>query len=151
MGHEDKPAWELKISRVISAPRARVYDAWTKPEQMKEWFAPKPFQLVVKTMDFRVGGRFEMSMRGPDGSEFPFSGTYRVIEAGKKLEWTGEFTEGPVDQMTTTVTFADEGGKTRVDAHQRFHVMTETIKHATAGAKQGWGMTLDQLAAYVVG
>lgn len=147
----EKPVWELKIDRLISAPRERVYKAWTDPEQMRQWFAPKPFELVVTKMDFRVGGRFEMAMKGPDGSRFPFTGTYRVIEPGKKLEWTGEFAEGPVDQMTTTVTFADEGGKTRVAAHQRFFVMTETIKHATAGAKQGWGMTMDQLTAYVEG
>lgn len=147
---EGRPAWELKIDRLVDASPERVYEAWTDPEQMKRWFAPKPFRLVVFTMDFRVGGRFEMAMRGPTGEDFPFAGTYRTIEPPRKLEWSGEFAEGPVDQMTTTVEFVAEGGKTRVKAHQRFFVMTETIKHATAGAKQGWTMTLDQLAAFVV-
>ena len=74
-----QPAFELVLERVIDAPRARVYEAWTKPEQMSQWFAPKPFQLVIHTMDFRPGGRFSMAMRGPDGNEFPFTGVYREI------------------------------------------------------------------------
>ena len=63
-----RPAFELVLERVIDAPRERVFEAWTKPEQMAQWFAPKPFQLVIHTMDFRPGGRFSMAMRGPDGS-----------------------------------------------------------------------------------
>lgn len=144
-----KPAFELEISRLIDAPRARVYEAWTKPEQMKEWFAPKPYQLIVHSMDFRPGGRFSMAMRGPDGNDFPFTGVYREINPPELLSWTGEFTEGPADQMTTVVRFEAQGAKTLVHARQTFHVMTPTIEMATKGAQQGWTMTLDQLAAYV--
>jgi uncharacterized protein YndB with AHSA1/START domain len=142
------PAWVLEISRVVNAPRARVWEAWTTPDQMKEWFAPKPFQLVIKSMDLKPGGKFSMAMRGPDGSEFPFSGTYREIVPPSKLVWTGEFTGDPVDSMRTTIVFAEEGGKTKVSARQTFAVMTPTVKHATAGAQAGWTMTLDQLAAF---
>lgn len=150
MVNNKEKAWELKISRVVGAPREKVWKAWTDPEAMKQWFAPKPFQLVVNSMDFRVGGRYQMAMRGPNGEDFPFSGTYREIAPPSRLVWIGEFTEGPADQMTTVVEFLDAGsGKTEVKAVQTFHVMTETIKHATKGAQQGWTMTLAQLAEFV--
>lgn len=148
---EKKPAFELDLTRVIDAPRARVYEAWTKPEQMSQWFAPKPFQLIVHSMDFRPGGRFSMAMRGPGGQDFPFTGRYLEIVPPAKLSWAGEFATGPADQMTTVVTLEEEGRKTRLRVVQTFHVMTPEIEHATKGAKQGWGMTLDQLAAFCAG
>jgi uncharacterized protein YndB with AHSA1/START domain len=143
-----KPAFELVLERVIDAPRARVFEAWTKPEQMAEWFAPKPFKLIIGKMDFRAGGSFSMAMRGPDGKDFPFTGTYREIVPPAKLSWTGEFASGPPGQMTTVVTFEEQGSKTKLHVRQTFHVMTPEIEQATKGAKAGWTMTLDQLAAY---
>lgn len=148
MKSEDKPAFELVMTRMIDAPRARVYQAWTEPEQMAQWFAPKPFKLIIDRMDFRPGGRFSMSMRGPDGSNFPFTGTYREIDPPAKLTWTGEFASGPADQISTVVTFEEQGQRTRVHVRQTFHVMTPEIEQATKGAHQGWTMTLDQLAAF---
>lgn len=143
-----KPAFELVLERVIDAPRERVYEAWTSPKQMAQWFAPKPYKLIIHTMDFRPGGRFSMAMRGPDGEDFPFTGTYREIVPPEKLSWTGEFASGPADQISTVVTFEEQGQQTRVHVRQTFHVMTPEIEHATKGAQQGWTMTLDQLAEF---
>ena len=143
-----KPAFELELTRAIDAPRARVYEAWTRPEQMAQWFAPKPFQLVIHTMDFRPGGRFSMAMRGPDGSNFPFTGVYRETVTPAKLSWNGEFSSGPADQMSTVVTLEEQDHKTKVHVRQTFHVMTPEIEHATKGAEQGWTMTLDQLETF---
>ncbi len=98
-----KTAFELEFTRIINAPRARVYEAWTKPEQMSKWFAPKPFQLIVNQMDFRSGGKFAMAMRGPNGEDFPFTGTYREIAPPAKLSWNGEFPGDPKDNITTVV------------------------------------------------
>ena len=144
-----KPAFEVEFTRVIDAPRERVYEAWTKPDQIIQWFAPKPFQLVVKKMDFRSGGTFDMAMRGPDGEHFPFTGTYREIERPAKLCWTGEFPGDPVDTIRTVVTFEKEGSKTKLIARQTFSVMTATVKQATAGAKEGWTLTLNQLTEFI--
>ena len=71
---------ELVLTRVLNATPAQLFKAWTTPEIMTQWFAPKPFQLVVNKIDFRPGGRFEMAMRGPGGPDFPFSGVYRIVE-----------------------------------------------------------------------
>ncbi len=143
-----KPVFELVLERVIDAPRARVFEAWTKPDQMSQWFAPKPFKLIINTMNFRLGGGFSMAMRGPDGKDFPFTGIYREIVPPAKLSWTGEFTSGPADQVSTVVTLEEQGQKTQVHVRQTFRVMTPEIERATKGANQGWMMTLDQLAAF---
>jgi uncharacterized protein YndB with AHSA1/START domain len=144
-----KPAFELVLDRVINAPRARVFEAWTNAAQMTEWFAPRPFKLIVRTMDFRPGGGFSMAMRGPDGSEHVFTGTYREIDPPAKLSWTGEFASGPADQISTVVTFEEQGKQTKLHVRQTFHVMTPEIEMATKGARQGWTMTLDQLEQFV--
>lgn len=144
-----QPAFELEMTRVLDAPPDRVYEAWTTPEQMAQWFAPRPFTLVIHTMDFRPGGRFSMAMRGPDGRDIPFTGTYRGITRPTHLSWTGEFASGPADQISTSVAFEERGAKTAVHVRQTFHAMTPEIEHATKGAKQGWTMTLEQLEAFV--
>lgn len=110
-----KPAFELVLTQVIAAPRERVYEAWTKPEQMAQWFAPKPYQLIVGSMDFRIGGKFSMAMQEPLGDKHAFTGTYRDIAPPAKLSWTGEFTGGSADQISTVVTFegpASPAGRT---------------------------------------
>jgi uncharacterized protein YndB with AHSA1/START domain len=144
-----KPAFELEFTRVIDAPRARIYKAWTNPEQMTKWFAPKPYQLAVNRIDLRTGGTFDMAMRGPNGEDFPFTGTYREVVPPSKLVWSGEFPGDPKDNMLTVVTFEEEGSKTKLHVRQSFNVMTAAVKHATAGAKQGWTMTLDQMTEFV--
>ncbi|MBI3319802.1 MAG: SRPBCC domain-containing protein, partial [Candidatus Omnitrophica bacterium] len=113
-----KPAFELVLERVIAAPRARVWEAWTTPQQLAQRFAPKPFTLIIHTMDFRPGGRFSMAMRGPDGNDFPFRGMYREIIPPAKLAWTGEFASGPAGQISTVVTFEEQGHQTTVHARQ---------------------------------
>ena len=146
-GGSGKPAFELVLDRVIDAPCERVFEAWAKPDQIVNWFAPKPYVLIIKKMDFRSGGRFSMSMRAPDGAEHSFGGVYREVVPPSKISWTGEFASGPADQMSTVVTFEAQGAKTRLHVCQTLHVMTPEIAQATKGARQGWAMTLDQLEA----
>ncbi len=143
-----KPAFELVLSRVIDTPRARVFEAWTKPEAMKRWFAPKPYTLSVEKMDCRPGGSFSMAMRAPDGTEHPFTGVYREIVPPAKIVWIGEFSNGPAEQIRTAVTFEEQGTRTKVSVRQTLSVITPETEPSAKGAKQGWTMTLDQLAAF---
>ncbi|MDX6770349.1 MAG: SRPBCC family protein [Elusimicrobiota bacterium] len=143
-----KPPFEIELDRLIDAPRERVFRAWSEPEQMKRWFAPEPFRLAVKSMDFRVGGRYEMAMRGPDGEDFPFSGVYLEVDPPAKLAWNSEFPDMPKGSIVTVVTFTEEGGKTRVRARQTFSALSPIAEHAIAGAKEGWNLTMDQLVVF---
>ncbi|HEX4048711.1 MAG TPA: SRPBCC domain-containing protein [Elusimicrobiota bacterium] len=146
-----KPAFELVMSRVIDAPRERVFAAWSEPAQLSRWFAPKPLTLPKCEMDFRPGGSFSMAMRAPDGTEYPFSGVYREIVPPSKLSWTGRFPTGPADQISTTVVFEEQGGKTKLAVRQAFSVLTPAAEPHAKGAERGWTATLDQLAAHCAG
>ena len=70
---------ELVITRVLDAPRARVWRAWTEAEQLKHWWGPKGFTMGVCKLDFRPGGMFHYSMRTPDGHELWGRFVYREI------------------------------------------------------------------------
>jgi len=146
---EGKPAFELVLERLIDAPRERVWKAWAEPERIKRWFAPRPLTLEVTRMDFRTGGGFQMAMVFPDGQRHDFSGTYAEVVAPEKIVWTGEFPGDPKNNIRTEIAFEDLGGKTKLKVRQTFAVVTSISEQPTKGAKQGWTMTLDQLAETV--
>jgi uncharacterized protein YndB with AHSA1/START domain len=144
----EKPAFELTLTRVINAPRERVFQAWSEPKQVQRWFAPQPLTLPKCEMDFRPGGSFNMAMRAPDGQEYPFSGVYSEIVPPAKLVWIGQFPNGPANQIRTTVIFEAQGNKTKLTVQQIFTVMTPETEPHTKGAKEGWTATLNQLTEY---
>jgi len=146
---DKKPEFELVLERVFDAPRALVFRAWAEPERIAKWFAPKPLTLRVDKMDFRAGGAFKMAMVWPDGREHDFGGAYVEVVPPEKLVWTGEFPGDPKDNIRTEVVFEDLGAKTRLKVRQTFSVLTDVNRQPTQGAKQGWTMTLDQLAEFL--
>src|ERR1700761_4031172 len=99
---------ELTITRMIDAPREKVFEAWTKPELLKQWFAPKPWTTTVAEMDVRTGGSCLVTMRGPDGNEFPCHGVYLEVVPNEKIVFTDAFTKAwePSEKafMCSTVT-----------------------------------------------
>lgn len=149
MSAEAQADREIVTVRVVDAPREAVWRAWTDAEHLARWRGPSGFVNTFDAFEPRPGGRFRMAMRGPNGEDFPFTGTYREVAPPDRLVWMSEFATGPAEQMTTVVTFADRGGKTALHVRQTFHVVMPEMAGAIAGANQGWGMTLDQLAAHV--
>ena len=136
---------ELIISRVFDAPRALVFEAWTKPEHMVHWFGPNGFTLPVCEMDFRVGGKCRFCMRASDGNEHYTQGIYREVVPAERIVWTSSFEDVAGSEIVTSVTFADHEGKTKITVHQTYSFESES----TRGAPQGWTETLERLAAYV--
>jgi uncharacterized protein YndB with AHSA1/START domain len=86
---------EYQITRLMDAPRAMVYRAWTDPKQMARWWGPKMFSNPVCEMDVRVGGAFRIVMRGPEGDEFPFKGVYLEVVENELLKFTDDCSEHP--------------------------------------------------------
>src|SRR4029077_17006076 len=111
---------ELIISRVFDAPRALVFEAWTKPEHMVHWFGPNGFTLPVCEMDFRVGGKCRFGMRAPDGNEHYTHGIYREVVPAERIVWASSFEDVPGSEIVTSVTFADHEGKTKITVHQTY-------------------------------
>ena len=136
----------LVIERMIDAPVALVFKAWTTPEHMARWLGPKDFTAHSIRMDFRSGGAWSAVIRAPGGGEHPMGGAYREIAENSRLaftfRWTGE--DGP--DTLITVTFEAVGERTRLTFRQTpFETVESRDSHA-----EGWGECLDRLTAYIL-
>jgi uncharacterized protein YndB with AHSA1/START domain len=143
MENTNKKPPDLHLTRVFDAPRRLVFEAWTTAEHVAQWFAPRPLTMPRAKVDFRPGGVFSFVMLAADGTEFPFEGKFDEVEAPTRIVFTGRIHEGNIAH--TTVTFAEQDGKTTLTVHQTYTMESD----ATRGATQGWNLTLDQLTAYV--
>jgi uncharacterized protein YndB with AHSA1/START domain len=144
---------ELVLTRLIDAPREKLYRAWTDPELLKQWFAPLPYTTPHAETDVRPGGASLIVMRGPEGQDMPNKGVYLEVVPNEKLVFTDAYTEAWVPSakpfMTVTLTFEDEGGKTRYTARVRHWTKEDCETHEKMGFHQGWGICADQMAALV--
>ena len=141
---------EITITRVFDAPRAMVFKAWTDPKQIAQWWGPKGFTNPICEFDARVGGAIRVHMRAPDGNVYPMGGEVREIVPPERLVFTNNALDAdgnPIIQGFTTVTFAEEGGKTKMTLHTRGTAMTEVAAGYLKGMEMGWTMSLDKLQA----
>lgn len=142
---------ELVLSRLIDAPREKVYRAWTEADILKQWFAPKPWTTPRAELDVRPGGASLVVMRDPDGNEFPNPGVYLEVVPNEKLVVTDAYSKAwePSEKpfMTVVLTFEDEGGKTRYTARVRHWSVADRETHEKMGFHEGWGQCADQLEA----
>lgn len=144
---------ELVLTRIIDAPREKLYRAWTEPGLLKQWFAPLPWTITAAEMDVRPGGASLIVMRSPDGEDFPNPGVYLEVVPNEKLVFTDAYTKAwePSDKpfMTAILTFENEGGKTKYTARARHWTVADREAHEKMGFHEGWGQCADQLAALV--
>src|SRR5688500_15045526 len=102
---------ELVLTRIIDAPREKLFRAWTDPELLKQWFAPLPYTTPHAEMDVRPGGSSLIVMRGPDGNEFPNRGVYLEVVENERIVTTDAYTKAwePSEKpfMTLILTFED--------------------------------------------
>ena len=144
---------ELVLTRLIDAPREAVFRAWTDPELLKQWFAPRPYTTPVAELDVRPGGASLVVMRSPEGREMPNRGVYLEVVENERLVFTDAYTQAwePSQKpfMTVVLTFEDEGGKTRYTARVRHWTAADREAHEAMGFHEGWGRCADQLAALV--
>jgi uncharacterized protein YndB with AHSA1/START domain len=144
---------ELVLTRLIAAPREKVYRAWTEAALLKKWFAPKPYTTPVAELDVRPGGANFIVMRGPDGKDLPNRGVYLEVVPNQRLVFTDAYVKAwePSDKpfMTVILTFDDESGKTRYSARVCHWTMADREAHEKMGFHQGWGLCADQLANLV--
>lgn len=144
---------ELVLTRLINAPRDKVFKAWTDPSQLKKWFAPLPYTTPRAELDVRPGGSNLVVMRSPEGNEMPHQGVYLEVVKNERLVFTDAYTKAwePSDKpfMTVILTFADEDGKTRYTARVRHWSVADRETHERMGFHEGWGQCTDQLAALV--
>lgn len=147
---------DLVISRHLNASPKRVWRAWTEPDQLRIWFAPKPVEVLRAVIDPRPGGICDIAMRLPDGTvmdEGP--GCVLVAEANHKLVWSDamgpDFRPRGAPFITVIVLMDPDGDGTRYSARVLHKDEADRIRHEQMGFADGWGQCLDQLAELVEG
>jgi uncharacterized protein YndB with AHSA1/START domain len=136
----------LQIKRTFKAPREKVFNAWTDPAVIKQWFAPTDeFSVPVAEVDLRVGGKYRIAMQAPDGARHIAVGAYREIDAPRKLVFTWTWEQRPMPDTLITIEFNERAGATEVVlTHELFPSVEERDHH-----NQGWIGCLDRLAKVV--
>jgi uncharacterized protein YndB with AHSA1/START domain len=135
----------LTLRRRFNAPPAQVFAAWTNPEKMKQWMGPAGVEGVRCEIDARVGGRYRLVMRSPDGEEHDVSGVYREVVTNEKLSFTWAWKSTPERQSLVTVTLKPDGDGTMLTLlHEQFFDETARDHH-----RQGWVGSLDKLERFV--
>ena len=139
---------ELVVRRTFDAPARIVFEAWTRPELLKRWWAPKSFgvSLFECESDLRVGGTYRYAFgRDPKNPEV-FSGRYAEVNPPSRLVFTQLYERmSEAGEVVVTATFEESQGRTRLTLHQLFP-SKEALEGALAsGMERGMRVTLDQL------
>jgi len=144
---QSQPENALHLTRTFSAPRDRVFRAWTDVKQFALWFHPsEEYTTVISALDLRVGGTYSLEMRHKNGNVSKLRGTYKEVRPPEKLVFTWSWQrETPSPETLVTVEFRDLGSSTEVNLmHQNFLNPEDRDKH-----NQGWTGCLAQLETYL--
>ncbi len=142
---------ELVLELILDAPKEKLYRGWTEPELMKQWFAPKPWTTPHVDVDVRPGGRSFVTMRSPEGQDFPNPGQYLEVVPNRKIVVTDAFLGDWVPKdgapfFVGEVTFEDAGpGKTKYTAKARHWTEEAKAQHEQMGFVPGWTTCAKQL------
>lgn len=149
---------KLQVSKAIRASRERVFEAWTKPEVMRQWFGPANMEAQEVTNDLRVGGSYRVAMRACEeraerkemGGISIATGVYREIVPNERVSFTWNGNWAPGEESLVTVTLKDlPGGVFGTEVtitHERF-LTTASM----SGHEQGWMGSMIKLASYLEG
>ena len=132
---ERKSERELVVTRTFNGPARIVFEAWTRPELLKRWWAPKStgVSLLSCEADVRVGGRYRFEL-GREGSKpMAFFGRYLEVTPNSRLVWTNDESD---DGALTTVTFEEKAGKTLLVIYE-LYPSKEALDAAIAGMEEG--------------
>jgi uncharacterized protein YndB with AHSA1/START domain len=141
---------ELVVTRTINGPARIVFEAWTKPELLKQWWVPKSFGLTLLSCeaDVRVGGQYRLVFSHGDSKPMAFFGRYLEVIPSSRLVWTNE--EGEDSGPVTTLTFEEKGGQTLLVMRDLYPSKEALDAAMASGEKSGMGETFDQLDELLV-
>jgi uncharacterized protein YndB with AHSA1/START domain len=144
---ERKSEREIVVTRTFNGPARIVFEAWTKPELLKRWWAPKSAGVVLLSCeaDVRVGGRYRFVFGHDASKPMAFHGRYMEVTPHSRLVWTNDESD---DGAVTTVTFEEKGGKTLLVMHE-LYPSKEALDGAIVGMEGGMGELLVTLGASV--
>jgi uncharacterized protein YndB with AHSA1/START domain len=143
----------LNLTRTFNAPRAKVWEALTKPELFAEWYAPDMFTVPNCEIDARAGGHLKLDMQDPNGMLYPLAGTYKEVVEPERLSFVGTplDAEGkPLFEMLQTYELSEADGQTTLTVTSE--LVSEPTPEAApflGGAEVGLNQSLDKLVKLV--
>ena len=152
------PNRDLTFERIIEGVTPeQIWQAWTQPELIKQWFTPSPWVTTACEIDLCAGGLFSTTMRSPEGQEFPNEGCYLEVIENKKLVWTNALLPGYRPALadpdgfhfTAMIALEPHAKGTKYCATVIHGDQESCQKHNSMGFHEGWGAALDQLVALV--
>jgi len=156
-----EPIKEVTLERTYDASLKKIWQAWTDPEMLKQWWGPNDVTIPECEVDLRVGGKFYIVMEAGEamgaynGIKWPMLGEFTVVEPNSKLiynaqAWTeGQEGETTIDQ-TTELTLAEENGKTKLKIKAVIHKTGPGAGMAVAGMEYGFTQQLDKLNNFLI-
>lgn len=141
---------EIIISRVLNAPRELVWEAWTNPQHLVNWFGPKGFTNTFYEADIRTGGKWRFMMHGPDGRNYPNVVLFSEVLKPKRLVYFQGSDEDNFPNFKATVIFEELEGKTKLTMLSVFPTTDEKeFAVREICAVEGGNETLDKLELYI--
>jgi uncharacterized protein YndB with AHSA1/START domain len=142
---------EFVLTRVFDAPRALVFEAWTRPEHVKHWYGCQGGHLSTCEIDLRVGGSYRYTLRSHEGVDYTFTGVYRDIAPPGLLVYTERFISEAFEspEAVVTVTFSEEKGRTTLSSTVRHQSKANRDGHLNSGVEKGAGAVFDRLAEHL--
>ena len=139
---------ELRLSRKLNAPIDLVWEVWTQPEHIANWWGPDGFTNTVHTMDVVPGGEWDLVMHGPDGTNYKNKSIFKEIILHKKLVY--EHITAP--KFVATVEFQEQGDQTSISWHMLFETAEEFVQVVkTFKADEGLKQNVEKLDVYLSG
>ncbi len=142
---------EISVTRLIHAPVAKVFRAFSDPHGFTHWWGPMGFTTTSHHMDFRVGGTWSFTMHGPDGTDYPNHVTYTAIEPERRLAYDHGTDPTNPAMFKAVISFAPEGVNTRVNLRLVLHDASQRPHFVQFGAVEGAYDTLSRLASRLEG
>ena len=140
---------ELVITRLLNAPRELVFEVWTDPKHVAQWWGPNGFTNTVHEMEVKPGGVWRLTMHGPDGVDFPNKIVFHKVFKPELLVYSHGDDKDP-GQFEVTVNFVAKGKKTELTMRSVFRTKEE-LDHVVKnyGAREGMTQHMNRLEAYL--
>lgn len=142
---------EIVHTRLLDAPRELVWEAWTDPRHVAQWWGPNGFTNTIQEMNVTPGGVWRLVMHGPDGTDYPNRMTFHEVVRPERLVYSHDSDQDDDEnQFHVTVTLDDEGGKTRLVMRALFASAAARAKVVEEyGAIEGGTQTLNHLEQFL--
>ena len=147
------PPQELTLTHIFDASIDLVFDIWTNPKHVAQWWGPKDFKNPVCEMDARPGGAILIHMQDPNNAVYRMRGVFHEVIKPKKLVFSASGHEdehnNPQLETLNTITFTEINGKTKLTLHVEVITSSPQVQSALENMEEGWTQSLERLAIYV--